>query len=146
MDKSSQACQFYVASIWLLPVSHDPMMQPPSTSANDTAQIPSMLRQISASTGAEAVFKSSNCFELHGMQAQVKAAVSHIFALDFVKVRSSFQVSSRSALTTSILNRTSTSRSGSRSNWPTSIENSFLERRMGSSARFVAIFLISDHL
>lgn len=45
-----------------------------------------MLRHISTMTGVEAVFKS-NCFELHGLEGEVSAAVRLVLELDFVKVR-----------------------------------------------------------
>ncbi|KAK4705799.1 hypothetical protein P7C70_g410, partial [Phenoliferia sp. Uapishka_3] len=75
------ACQFYVASFWLLPVSFDVFMPPPTI---NPSQIPSVLRHIAATSGAEAVFKS-NCFELHGLEAEVRAAVGLVLELDFVK-------------------------------------------------------------
>lgn len=81
-----QACQFYVASFWLLPVSFDVFMPPPSI---NPAQIPPILRHISVTSGAEAVFKS-NCFEFHGLESEVRQAVQLVLELDFVKVRPSF--------------------------------------------------------
>ena len=77
-----QACQFYVASFWLLPVSFDVFMPPPTI---NPSQIPPVLRHIAATSGAEAVFKS-NCFELHGLEAEVRTAVGLVLELDFVKV------------------------------------------------------------
>ncbi|KAI5480493.1 KH domain protein [Pseudohyphozyma bogoriensis] len=75
------ACQFYVASFWLLPVSFDVFMPPPTI---NPAQVPPVLRHIAATSGAEAVFKS-NCFELHGLESEVRAAVQLVLELDFVK-------------------------------------------------------------
>ncbi|GAA6006103.1 hypothetical protein JCM11491_002032 [Sporobolomyces phaffii] len=75
------ACQLYVASFWLLPISFDVFM-PPSTI--NPAQIPPILRHISVTSGAEAVFKS-NCFEFHGLEAEVRQAVQLVLELDFVK-------------------------------------------------------------
>ncbi|GAA6005062.1 uncharacterized protein JCM10292_005547 [Rhodotorula paludigena] len=75
------ACQFYVASFWLLPISFDVFMPPPSI---NPAQIPPILRHISVTSGAEAVFKS-NCFEFHGLESEVRAAVQLVLELDFVK-------------------------------------------------------------
>ncbi|KAL8293147.1 hypothetical protein RQP46_000841 [Phenoliferia psychrophenolica] len=75
------ACQFYVASFWLLPVSFDVFMPPPTI---NPSQIPPVLRHIAATSGAEAVFKS-NCFELHGLEAEVRTAVGLVLELDFVK-------------------------------------------------------------
>lgn len=77
-----KACQFHVASFWLLPASFDVFMPPPTINA---AQIPSILRHISVNSGAEAVFKS-NCFEFHGLESEVRAAVQLVLELDFVKV------------------------------------------------------------
>ncbi|GAA6013686.1 hypothetical protein JCM10207_004820 [Rhodosporidiobolus poonsookiae] len=75
------ACQFYVASFWLLPASFDVFMPPPTI---NPAQIPPILRHISVTAGAEAVFKS-NCFEFHGLESEVRQAVQHVLELDFVK-------------------------------------------------------------
>ncbi|GAA5991657.1 hypothetical protein JCM10908_001077 [Rhodotorula pacifica] len=75
------ACQFYVASFWLLPVTFDVFMPPPSI---NPAQVPPILRHISVTSGAEAVFKS-NCFEFHGLESQVRQAVQLVLELDFVK-------------------------------------------------------------
>ncbi|GAA5837105.1 hypothetical protein JCM3766R1_006535 [Sporobolomyces carnicolor] len=75
------ACQLYVASFWLLPISFDVFM-PPSTI--NPAQIPPILRHISVTSGAEAVFKS-NCFEFHGLESEVREAVQLVLELDFVK-------------------------------------------------------------
>ncbi|GAA5974761.1 hypothetical protein JCM11641_007256 [Rhodosporidiobolus odoratus] len=75
------ACQFYVASFWLLPISFDVFMPPPSI---NPAQIPPILRNISVTSGAEAVFKS-NCFEFHGLESEVRQAVQLVLELDFVK-------------------------------------------------------------
>ncbi|GAA5915762.1 hypothetical protein JCM6882_003849 [Rhodosporidiobolus microsporus] len=75
------ACQFYVASFWLLPISFDVFMPPPSI---NPAQIPPILRHISVTSGAEAVFKS-NCFEFHGLESEVRQAVQLVLELDFVK-------------------------------------------------------------
>ncbi|KAK4051320.1 KH domain-containing protein [Microbotryomycetes sp. JL201] len=75
------ACQFYVASFWLLPISFDVFMPPPTV---NSAQIPSILHHIANSSGAEAVFKS-NCFEFHGLEHEVRLAVQLVLELDFVK-------------------------------------------------------------
>ncbi|GAA6049311.1 hypothetical protein JCM3770_005934 [Rhodotorula araucariae] len=75
------ACQFYVASFWLLPISFDVFMPPPSI---NPAQIPPILRHISVTSGAEAVFKS-NCFEFHGLESEVRQAVQLVLELDFIK-------------------------------------------------------------
>jgi len=76
------ACQFYVASFWLLPASFDiAMMLPPSI---NPAQVPGILRHLAVTSGAEAVFKS-NCFELHGLESEVRQAISLVLELDFIK-------------------------------------------------------------
>jgi hypothetical protein len=80
-----QACQFYVASFWLLPSSHfNPMM--PNNTIN-MAQIPSVLQRVSQQSGAEVVFKS-NCFEVHGLAHEVRTAIQLIAELDIVQVTS----------------------------------------------------------
>jgi hypothetical protein len=77
-----QACQFYVASFWLLPISFDVLM--PQASLNP-AQMQPILKRIAHSTGAEVVFKS-NCFEMHGLEQEVRAAVMMVLELDIVHV------------------------------------------------------------
>lgn len=57
-------------------------MPPPSI---NPAQVPAILEHISITSGAEAVFKS-NCFELHGLESEVRAAVQLVLELDLVKV------------------------------------------------------------
>lgn len=78
-----QACQFYVASIWLLPITFDVLI--PSSTVNP-AQIQPSLQRIANHTGAELVFKSM-CFEIHGLEGQVREAVAMVLDLEIVKVR-----------------------------------------------------------
>jgi hypothetical protein len=78
----NQACQYYVASFWLLPIQFNVLL-PPATL--NSSQVTTLLKQISLSTGAEVVFKSM-CFEMHGLEYEVRAAVSMILDLDLVKV------------------------------------------------------------
>ncbi|EJT97951.1 cytoplasmic protein [Dacryopinax primogenitus] len=75
------ACQFYIASFWLLPMTFDAMV--PSQSINP-AQMPAVLKRISNQSGAEIVFKS-NCFEMHGLEHEVRAAVQIVLELDIVR-------------------------------------------------------------
>lgn len=75
------ACQFYVASFWLLPVSFDVLM--PQATLNPPQMQP-VLKRISHATGAEVVFKS-NCFEMHGLEKEVRDAVVRVLELDVVK-------------------------------------------------------------
>lgn len=58
-------------------------MPPPSV---NPSQIPPILRHIAATSGAEAVFRS-NCFELHGLEHEVRTAIQLVLELDLVKVR-----------------------------------------------------------
>jgi hypothetical protein len=58
---------------------------PPS--ALNATQVANLLKQISISTGAEVVFKSM-CFEMHGLEHEVRAAVNTVSELDIVKVPS----------------------------------------------------------
>jgi len=44
-----------------------------------------LLQQISIASGAEVVFKGM-CFEMHGLEPQVRKAVGMIMELDVVKV------------------------------------------------------------
>lgn len=57
---------------------------PPATL--NTSAITTLLKQISTATGAEVVFKSM-CFELHGLEHEVRAGVGMIIDLDIIKVK-----------------------------------------------------------
>lgn len=78
----NQACQFYDASFWLLPISFDVLM--PSTTINPS-QLQPALQHIANTSGAEVVLKS-NCFEFHGLEGPVRMAVGMTLELDEVKV------------------------------------------------------------
>ncbi|OJA09093.1 hypothetical protein AZE42_02564, partial [Rhizopogon vesiculosus] len=75
------ACQYYVASFWLLPIQFNVLL-PPTTL--NSSQVTTLLKQISLTTGAEVVFKSM-CFEMHGLEYEVRSAVNMILELDIVK-------------------------------------------------------------
>jgi hypothetical protein len=75
------ACQYYVASFWLLPLQFNVLMPPTTLNAS---QVTSLLKQISISSGAEVVFKSM-CFEMHGLEHEVRAAVNMVLELDIIK-------------------------------------------------------------
>ncbi|KAF8559398.1 cytoplasmic protein [Imleria badia] len=75
------ACQYYVASFWLLPIQFNVLL-PPATL--NSSQVTTLLKQISLTTGAEVVFKSM-CFEMHGLEYEVRAAIGMILDLDLVK-------------------------------------------------------------
>lgn len=76
------AAQFYVASFWLLPIHFNVLM--PASTVNP-ASMPNVLRRLSTYSGAEVVFKS-NCFEMHGLESEVRTAVGMILELDVIKV------------------------------------------------------------
>lgn len=120
------ACQFYVASFWLLPISFDVLM--PSASLNP-AQMQPILKRISHTTGAEVVFKS-NCFEMHGLEQEVRAAVMMVLELDVIAVSLS-KLHSWSKLKS----RISTMKSDSRSSWRTNTVNSYPAKRTVRSTR-----------
>ncbi|KAI0271529.1 hypothetical protein BC834DRAFT_447963 [Gloeopeniophorella convolvens] len=75
------ACQFYVASFWLLPAQFNVLLPPPTL---NTAQVSTIIKQVSNATGAEVVFKSM-CFEMHGLEHEVRSAINLIMDLDIVK-------------------------------------------------------------
>ncbi|KAJ3736962.1 cytoplasmic protein [Lentinula guzmanii] len=75
------ACQFYVGSFWLLPIQFNALISPPTL---NPSQVTNLIKQISVTTGAEVVFKSM-CFELHGLEHEVRAAVGMIMELDIIK-------------------------------------------------------------
>lgn len=66
----------------------------PQASLNP-AQMQPVLKQISHATGAEIVFKS-NCFEMHGLEAQVRAACLMVLDLEVVHVSQSSHTNTRS--------------------------------------------------
>ncbi|KAF8226064.1 cytoplasmic protein [Tricholoma matsutake] len=75
------ACQYYVGSFWLLPVQFNALLPPPTLNASAAS---TLLKQISMTTGAEVVFKSM-CFEMHGLEHEVRAAVSMVMELEIIK-------------------------------------------------------------
>ncbi|GLB36375.1 putative K homology RNA-binding domain containing protein [Lyophyllum shimeji] len=75
------ACQYYVGSFWLLPMQFNALLPPATLNAS---AVTTLLKQISMTTGAEVVFKSM-CFEVHGLEHEVRAAVSMIMELDIIK-------------------------------------------------------------
>ena len=77
-----QACQFYIASLWLLPAQFNVLM--PSATLNPT-QVTAILKQVSFASGAEVVFKGM-CFEMHGLEHEVHNAIAVISELDAIKV------------------------------------------------------------
>ena len=79
----TQACQYYVGSFWLLPVQFNALLPPQTLS---TTAITALLKQVSVATGAEVVFKSM-CFEMHGLEHEVRAAVNMVMEVDIIKVR-----------------------------------------------------------
>lgn len=78
----SLACQFYIASFWLLPASFDVLMPQPSL---NPAQMQPILKRIAHDSGAEVIFKS-NCFEVNGTEPDVRAAIAAIVELDVIQV------------------------------------------------------------
>lgn len=75
------ACQFYIASLWLLPPAFDNFMMSPTLSASQAAPL---TKQVSNSSGAEVVFKG-NCFELHGLESEVRQAVLQVLDSELIQ-------------------------------------------------------------
>lgn len=75
------ACSYYVGSFWLLPVQFNALL-PPATL--NPSQVTTILKQISVASGAEVVFKSM-CFEMHGLEHEVRSAVNMVMELDVIK-------------------------------------------------------------
>lgn len=75
-----------MASLWLLPAQFNVLL--PSTTLNHS-QVSTILKQVSFTSGAEVVFKGM-CFEMHGLEHEVRTAVSMLLDLDIVKVRTSY--------------------------------------------------------
>jgi hypothetical protein len=66
----------------LLPVQFNALLPPANL---NPSTITALLKQISIATGAEVVFKSM-CFEMHGLEHEVRTAVNMIMELDVIKV------------------------------------------------------------
>jgi len=64
-----------------LPIQFNALL-PPATL--NPSNVTTLLNQISVATGAEAVFKSM-CFEMHGLEHEVCAAVNMVLDLEMVK-------------------------------------------------------------
>lgn len=72
-----------MASFWLLPIQFNVLLPPTTINAS---QLTTLLKTISITTGAEVVFKSM-CFEMHGLEHEVRAAVNMVLELELIKVR-----------------------------------------------------------
>ncbi|KAJ7169644.1 cytoplasmic protein [Mycena filopes] len=75
------ACNYYVGSFWLLPIQFNALLPPATLNAS---QVTGLLKQISIASGAEVVFKSM-CFEMHGLEAEVRSAVMKVMDLDIIQ-------------------------------------------------------------
>jgi hypothetical protein len=76
------ACQFCIASLWLLPPNFDNLMTP-ATALNSTQMTP-LIKQVSNASGAEVVFKGS-CFELHGLETEVRQGILQLLDLELIQ-------------------------------------------------------------
>ncbi len=123
-----QACTYYVGSFWLLPIQFNALL-PPATLA--ASQVSTLLKQISLTTGAEVVFKSM-CFEMHGLEHEVRAAVNMVMDLDIIKV---CPRSREFDLRLIRFFRRFSTKFGSRLSFPTNIANSSVARKMVKSTR-----------
>lgn len=121
----NQACQYYVASFWLLPIQFNVLL-PPATL--NSSQVTTLLKQISLTTGAEVVFKSM-CFEMHGLEYEVRAAVNMILDLDLVKVHFCLFLNRFAIVHATLNNRRFTTKFASRLNSPMNIASSSQARR-----------------
>ncbi|KAJ6627168.1 hypothetical protein B0H10DRAFT_423110 [Mycena sp. CBHHK59/15] len=75
------ACNYYVGSFWLLPIQFNALLPPATLNAS---QITNLLKQISIASGAEVVFKSM-CFEMHGLEQEVRSAVNMVMELEMIQ-------------------------------------------------------------
>ncbi|KAJ7139889.1 hypothetical protein C8R44DRAFT_606260 [Mycena epipterygia] len=75
------ACNYYVGSFWLLPIQFNALLPPATLNAS---QVTNLLKQISIASGAEVVFKSM-CFEMHGLEQEVRAAVNMVMELEMIQ-------------------------------------------------------------
>ncbi|KAF7320226.1 KH domain protein [Mycena kentingensis (nom. inval.)] len=77
------ACTYYVGSFWLLPIQFNALLPPATLSPS---QVTNLLKQISVASGAEVVFKSM-CFEMHGLEQEVRSAVGMVMELEMIQAR-----------------------------------------------------------
>jgi hypothetical protein len=75
------ACQYFVASIWLLPISFDGISAPVTLTH---AQVNAALHAVNANSSADVAFKG-NCFEVQGVEAQVRTAITLLLDFDALK-------------------------------------------------------------
>ncbi|KAJ7225753.1 cytoplasmic protein [Mycena pura] len=75
------ACNYLVGSFWLLPIQFNALL-PPTTL--NPSQVSNLLKQISVASGAEVVFKSM-CFEMHGLEQEVRSAVGMVMELEMIQ-------------------------------------------------------------
>lgn len=75
------ACNYYVGSFWLLPIQFNALLPPASL---NPSQVTNLLKQISVASGAEVVFKSM-CFEMHGLEQEVRSAVNMVMELEMIQ-------------------------------------------------------------
>ncbi|KAF7339851.1 KH domain protein [Mycena venus] len=75
------ACNYYVGSFWLLPIQFNALLPPATLNAS---QVTNLLKQISVASGAEVVFKSM-CFEMHGLEPEVRSAVNMVMELEMIQ-------------------------------------------------------------
>ncbi|KAJ7492857.1 cytoplasmic protein [Mycena latifolia] len=75
------ACNYYVGSFWLLPIQFNALLPPATLNAS---QVTNLLKQISIASGAEVVFKSM-CFEMHGLEQEVRSAVNMVMELEMIQ-------------------------------------------------------------
>ncbi|KAJ7655057.1 cytoplasmic protein [Mycena polygramma] len=75
------ACHYYVGSFWLLPIQFNALLPPATLNAS---QVTTLLKQISIASGAEVVFKSM-CFEMHGLEQEVRSAVNLVMELEMIQ-------------------------------------------------------------
>lgn len=78
------------------------------------------------------VFKT-NCFEMHGLEQQVRTAVMNALELDVVQV--SLIWTCYSEVVVNFARRTSSTKFVSSLNWPMNIENSSVARKTAKSIK-----------
>ncbi|KAJ7293343.1 cytoplasmic protein [Mycena rebaudengoi] len=68
------ACNYYVGSFWLLPIQFNALLPPATLNAT---QVTNLIKQISNCFGM--------CFEMHGLEQEVRSAVNMIMELDIIQ-------------------------------------------------------------
>ncbi|KAJ7932640.1 cytoplasmic protein [Mycena leptocephala] len=69
---------------WIILAPADPIQRLAAPTTLNASQVTNLLKQISIASGAEVVFKSM-CFEMHGLEQEVRSAVNMVMELEMIQ-------------------------------------------------------------